>query len=192
MTAREVNFDGLVGPTHNYAGLSYGNLAASSNKGRVSNPKGGALEGISKMRHLMGLGMTQGVLPPHDRPALSYLRALGYSGSDSEIIANAFHENPILMANLTSASAMWTANAATVTPRYDAKDGRTHFTAANLAAMFHRSIEPDTTSRILESIFPSGDRFAHHAHLPGGVHFGDEGAANHNRLAAEYGESNTY
>ena len=26
--AYEVNFDGLVGPTHNYAGLSYGNVAS--------------------------------------------------------------------------------------------------------------------------------------------------------------------
>ena len=26
--AVEVNFDGLVGPTHNYAGLSYGNVAS--------------------------------------------------------------------------------------------------------------------------------------------------------------------
>ena len=26
MSAREVNFDGLVGPTHNYGGLAHGNL----------------------------------------------------------------------------------------------------------------------------------------------------------------------
>ena len=186
MSAREVNFDGLVGPTHNYAGLSYGNLAASTNKGRVSNPKGGALEGLQKMRRLMGSGMVQGVLPPQDRPALHVLRGLGYSGSDAEIISKAFAENPVLMANLSSASCMWTANAATITPKWDAKDSRTHFTPANLAAMYHRSIEPVTTGRILKAIFPEGDRFAHHPHLEGGVHFGDEGAANHNRLCADY------
>ena len=30
---REINFDGIVGPSHNYAGLSLGNLAATRNAG---------------------------------------------------------------------------------------------------------------------------------------------------------------
>jgi succinylarginine dihydrolase len=30
MKSCEVNFDGLVGPTHNYGGLSYGNVASQS------------------------------------------------------------------------------------------------------------------------------------------------------------------
>ncbi|MBW8898636.1 MAG: N-succinylarginine dihydrolase, partial [Massilia sp.] len=29
--AREFNFDGLVGPSHNYAGLSFGNVASFNN-----------------------------------------------------------------------------------------------------------------------------------------------------------------
>jgi succinylarginine dihydrolase len=33
-TAVEANADGLIGPTHSYAGLSPGNLASSLNKGR--------------------------------------------------------------------------------------------------------------------------------------------------------------
>lgn len=188
MRWNEVNFDGLVGPTHNYAGLSYGNVASSSNKGDIANPREGALQGLDKMRHLMSLGMTQGLLPPQDRPHLATLRALGFSGSDKDILNAAWRSSPELLANMMSASCMWTANAATITPSPDSNDGRTHFTAANLTAMFHRSIESTVTSRILEAIFPDGEHFAHHNPLPGGVHMGDEGAANHNRFCADYGD----
>ncbi|MFC3051749.1 N-succinylarginine dihydrolase [Kordiimonas pumila] len=185
---QEVNFDGLVGPVHNYAGLSYGNVASASNKGLVANPLEGVLEGLEKARFLSGLGMVQGVLPPHDRPHISTLRKHGFSGSDAEILAAAWRENPALIRNVTSASTMWTANAATVSPSPDTADGRVHFTPANLAAMYHRSIEAPTTARILQAMFPEGQNFAHHAPLEGGTHMGDEGAANHNRFCAEYGE----
>ncbi|UTW60090.1 N-succinylarginine dihydrolase [Kordiimonas sp. SCSIO 12603] len=186
---QEVNFDGLVGATHNYAGLSYGNVASAKHKGMVANPREGALQGLDKMQHLRDLGMTQGILPPHDRPHISTLRNLGFTGTDAEILVNAYRANPALVANLSSSSTMWTANAATVTPAPDAADGRTHFTPANLAAMYHRSIEAPTTGRILAAMFPEGERFAHHAPIPGGVHMGDEGAANHNRFCADYGEA---
>ena len=189
MSWQEVNFDGLVGLSHNYAGLSYGNVASAKNKGGVANPKEGALQGLGKMQHLRSLGMVQGLLPPHDRPHLSTLRSLGYTGSDAEILVKAWTDSPALIRNLSSASTMWTANAATVSPSPDTTDGRTHFTAANLASMYHRSIEADTTARVLAAIFPEGDRFAHHAPLEGGVHMGDEGAANHNRFCADYGEA---
>lgn len=185
---QEINFDGLVGPVHNYAGLSYGNVASASNKGLVANPLEGVLQGLEKAQHLRGLGMIQGVLPPHDRPHLRTLRMHGFTGSDAEILASAWKENPALVRNVTSAATMWTANAATVTPSADSGDGRTHFTPANLAAMYHRSIEAPTTGRILKAIFPQGDRFAHHDALEGGTHMGDEGAANHNRFCADYGE----
>lgn len=188
MAWNEVNFDGIVGPVHNYAGLSYGNVASASNKGNVANPLEGVLQGLEKAQHLRGLGMTQGVLPPHDRPHLATLRAHGFTGTDAEIITKAWQENPALIRNVTSSATMWTANAATVTPSPDTEDGRTHFTAANLAAMYHRSIEGETTSRILRVMFPEGDRFAHHGPLEGGTHMGDEGAANHNRFCADYGE----
>ena len=135
---REVNFDGLVGLSHNYAGLSYGNIASASNEGQVSKPREGVLQGLGKMRALLELGMIQGLLPPHDRPHLPTLRALGFTGSDEAIISRAAREAPELLNNVSSASTMWTANAATVSPRPDTPDGRTHFTAANLAAMFHR------------------------------------------------------
>jgi succinylarginine dihydrolase len=83
---------------------------------------------------------------------------------------------------------MWTANAATVSPSPDTADGRVHFTAANLNNKFHRSIEHPTTSRLLKAMFPDEARFAHHAALPGSPQFGDEGAANHTRFCARYGE----
>ena len=50
MRAREINFDGLVGPSHNYAGLSPGNLASARNAGAISYPRAAALQGIEKMR----------------------------------------------------------------------------------------------------------------------------------------------
>jgi succinylarginine dihydrolase len=49
MNAHEVNFDGIVGPTHNYAGLSYGNVASMKHKLSASNPRRAALEGLEKM-----------------------------------------------------------------------------------------------------------------------------------------------
>ncbi|WND01466.1 N-succinylarginine dihydrolase [Temperatibacter marinus] len=188
MTVHEVNFDGLIGPTHNYAGLSYGNLAATGNKGNISNPLEGVLQGIDKMMHVRSLGLVQGLFPPVDRPSLRVLRELGFKGSDEEMLVSAWTTSPELVLNLMSASSMWTANAATVTPFSDSEDGRTHFTAANLAAMYHRSTEHPTTARMLKTIFSDESRFVHHTPLPGGTHMGDEGAANHNRFCADYGE----
>ncbi|GAB4571461.1 MAG: N-succinylarginine dihydrolase [Rhodothalassiaceae bacterium] len=185
--AFEVNFDGLVGPTHNYAGLSYGNIAATKNALTLADPRAAALEGLAKMRRLMALGLLQGVLPPHERPHVPTLRRLGFTGSDRAVLETAMREAPALVRNVASASAMWTANAATVTPSADSADGRVHFTPANLVAMFHRSIEPPVTGRILKAIFPEGRHFAHHEPLPAAPHFGDEGAANHNRLAGRHG-----
>ena len=189
MSAVEANFDGLIGPTHNYAGLSFGNLASAANADMEANPKEAALQGLAKMKFMADLGLLQGVLPPHQRPHLPSLRALGFAGSDAEIIAKAAIEAPGILRNVSAAAAMWTANAATVSPSADTADGRTHFTPANLAAMFHRSIEPATTGRVLKAIFADEDHFAHHDALPGGVHFGDEGAANHNRFCTDYGEA---
>ncbi len=188
MTYHEYNFDGLIGPTHNYAGLSFGNIASATNKGAASNPKEAALQGLAKMRAAMALGLKQGFLPPQDRPHLKTLRALGFSGSDKEIIEKAAKSEPQLLANCYAASSMWTANAATVAPSPDTGDGKAHFTPANLAANFHRSIEADTTARVLRHIFSDEKFFAQHPSLPGAMHFGDEGAANHGRLCESHGE----
>ncbi|MBU3057989.1 N-succinylarginine dihydrolase [Pseudomonas indica] len=189
MKAYEVNFDGLVGPTHNYGGLSYGNVASQSNSQAVSSPKEAALQGLAKMKALMAMGFKQGVLAPQERPDVVALRSLGFSGSDAEVIQKAAKEAMPLLAACSSASSMWTANACTVSPSADTADGRVHFTAANLNCKFHRSIEHPTTSRVLGAMFADPRHFAHHAALPAVSQFGDEGAANHTRFCKSYGEA---
>jgi len=191
VTHREVNFDGLIGPTHNYAGLSFGNLASLKNKGAASNPRAAVLQGIAKMRAVRALGLTQGFLPPQDRPHLKTLRALGFLGTDRQIIEKAA-AHPEILANCYAASCMWTANAGTVAPSPDTADGKVHFTPANLAGNFHRSIEAPTTARVLTHIFAGERFFVHHPVLPGGVHFGDEGAANHGRLSVSPGDKGVH
>lgn len=185
----EVNFDGLVGPTHNYGGLSYGNVASQSNSQQGSNPREAARQGLAKMKALMELGFTQGVLAPQERPDVAALRRLGFAGSDAEVIAQAARDAMPLLVASCSASSMWVANAATVSPSADTVDGRVHFTAANLNCKFHRSIEHPTTSRVLQAMFADPAHFAHHEALPAVAQFGDEGAANHTRLCRDYGEA---
>lgn len=187
MSAREVNFDGLVGPTHNYGGLAHGNLASAANEGLTSNPREAALQGLAKMRTLLGMGLLQAALPPHERPHTPSLRKMGFSGDDAAVLAAAGRASPVLLANVASASAMWTANAATVSPSADAGDGRVHLTPANLSAHFHRAIEAETTTRVLRTIFKDQRRFVVHDPVPFAT-FGDEGAANHCRLSASHGE----
>ena len=185
--AVEVNFDGLIGPSHNYGGLSDGNLASARNAGDVSNPREAAVQGLEKMRTLVRAGLLQGVLPPLARPSFDLLAAAGFSGTDAQIIEAAARTSPRLLKAAYSASSMWTANAATVSPSADTGDGRLHFTPANLSTMLHRSLEhPDTTATLI-SIFPGEDRFAVHGALPAHADFADEGAANHVRLSAEHG-----
>ncbi|WP_423187108.1 N-succinylarginine dihydrolase [Alishewanella sp. d11] len=189
MQAYEANFDGLVGPTHNYAGLSLGNVASLNNARNHSSPKQAAKQGLQKMKALHDLGMVQGVLAPQERPDLNALRRLGFTGSDSEVIRAAADQAPEILRAVCSASSMWTANAATVSPSADTADGRVHFTPANLTNKFHRSLEPTTTGRILKAMFANEQYFAHHQHLPDNDHFGDEGAANHTRLCSDYAKS---
>ena len=184
----EMNFDGLIGSTHNYAGLSEGKLASTNNAKLVSHPRQAAKEGLAKMFRLHQLGLKQGVLLPQERLHMPTLRHLGFTGSDSEVIAKVSSSAPHLLAMCYSASSMWAANAATVSPSADTADGRVHFTPANLKSMFHRSIEAETTSRLLKVIFNNSACFAHHDALRGGAHLGDEGAANHNRLCSNYGD----
>jgi succinylarginine dihydrolase (EC 3.-.-.-) len=147
MKSYEVNFDGLVGPTHNYGGLSYGNVASQSNSQQGSNPREAARQGLAKMKALADMGFKQGVLAPQERPDVAALRRLGFSGSDAEVIQRAAKEAMPLLVASCSASSMWVANAATVSPSADTADGRVHFTAANLNCKYHRSIEHPTTSR---------------------------------------------
>jgi succinylarginine dihydrolase len=187
MTAVEASYDGLIGPTHNYAGLSPGNFASERHAGLAARPKEAALQGLAKMRRLLDLGLTQGVLPPQERPAIWRLRELGFAGSDEAILAAAWAGDPALVARVSSASSMWAANAATVSPSPDAADGRLHATPANLLSMPHRAIESVETFRALKAAFPDEARFAIHPPLPAHADFADEGAANHIRLCSAHG-----
>ena len=157
--AREFNFDGLVGPSHNYAGLSFGNVASFNNVKSASNPKQAALQGLAKMRALAQRGFAQALLPPQDRPNFRLLRSLGFSGSDADVLAKAYKESPVILACAYSASPMWTANAATVSPSADTGDGRVHFTPANLNNKLHRAFEHTQSARSLRAIFADQKHF---------------------------------
>ena len=170
MTLAEVNFDGIVGPSHNYAGLSLGNLAATRNQGKTAYPRAAALQGLAKMRHNMALGLTQGFFVPLPRPDDAWPEEMALDASS----------DLALIAAQWSASSMWTANAATVSPAPDTADGRCHLSVANLVSMPHRSLEwPDTLAQ-LRLAFADQQHFAVHGPVP--PCFGDEGAANHMRL----------
>lgn len=188
MKTTEVNFDGIVGPTHNYGGLAFGNLASEANAQRVSNPKAAALQGLKKMHLLMQLGVPQAVLPPHERPALSFLKNLGFTGSNAQILKTAYQTNPVLFGASCSASSMWVANAATVTPSVDSIDGRVHITPANLISNLHRALEAQINFDILRIIFSDKQYFSVHAPLYSYLDFSDEGAANHVRVCKTYGD----
>ena len=141
------------------------------------------------MKALADLGIAQGVIAPQERPDIASLRRLGFTGTDANVLAMAAKQAPAIFQACCSASSMWTANAATVSPSADTRDGRIHFTPANLTNKYHRSLEPQVTGKILQATFSNQEHFCHHAHLPDNEHFGDEGAANHTRLCSEYAET---
>jgi succinylarginine dihydrolase len=180
----EINFDGLIGPTHNYAGLSQGNLASQKHLNETSNPQAAALQGLDKMRLIMDQGIPQGFFLPHERPHLRTLRALGFGGTDEEVINQAAKQNPALLKNVYSASSMWAANAATFSPSIDSYDQNIHITPANLNSMFHRSIEHEFTKTQLELMF--GGIAQVHKPIKNISGYGDEGAANHLRVSAQH------
>ncbi|MGQ0589840.1 MAG: N-succinylarginine dihydrolase [Sphingosinicella sp.] len=178
MALVEINFDGIIGPSHNYAGLSLGNLASAANRGMVARPRAAALQGLAKMRHNLGLGLAQGIFLPHPRPNRVWLESLGATVEDAP---------DSLRPAAFSASAMWAANAATVSPAPDTIDGRCHLTPANLRTMAHRSHEWPATLAQLRLAFADASHFALHNPVPPA--FGDEGAANHMRLAPSHDAS---
>ncbi|MBO9518566.1 MAG: N-succinylarginine dihydrolase [Porphyrobacter sp.] len=176
MSLVEINFDGIVGPSHNYAGLSLGNLAATAHAGDISYPRAAALQGLEKMRGNMALGLTQGFFAPLPRPNVAWLETIAVDAATDRA----------LYATGWSASSMWTANAATVSPAPDTADGRCHLSVANLVTMAHRSHEWPDTLRQLQLAFADQRHFAVHGPAP--PCFGDEGAANHMRLTSAHGE----
>ncbi|WP_369027100.1 N-succinylarginine dihydrolase [Qipengyuania sp. RANM35] len=171
----EINFDGIVGPSHNYAGLSLGNIASASHKGDPSYPRAAALQGVAKMRGNMERGLAQGYLLPLPRPNYGLLRELAVDPQNDRA----------LLAAAWSASSMWTANAATVSPAPDTVDGRCHLTPANLVTMIHRAQEWRDTQAQLKIAFGDERHFAVHDAIP--PTFGDEGAANHMRFCEGHG-----
>ena len=174
----EVNFDGIVGPSHNYAGLSMGNIASAKHRGNTSYPKAAALQGLAKMRGNLARFGHQGFLLPLPRPNTGLLAALGATGEGVD---------PALVAASYSASSMWTANAATVSPAPDTPDGKCHLTPANLVTMLHRGQEWPDTQRQLQIAFADPAHFTVHGAVP--PSYGDEGAANHMRLCENHGEA---
>ncbi|MFC3909456.1 N-succinylarginine dihydrolase [Legionella dresdenensis] len=189
MKVTELNIDGLVGPTHHYAGLSAGNIASTSNAHTRSNPQAAALQGIAKMRMLHKLGIPQALFPPHQRPNLELLHQCGFSGSPEQQITKAHKQAPEILSACYSASSMWTANAATVSASNDTSNNRVHFTAANLVSNLHRHQEAGFSRKLLQTIFSNPEYFQHHPVLPGSVSTGDEGAANHTRLCKSHSAS---
>ena len=188
-SAQEINFDGIIGPTHHFGGYSQGNLASIQHAAQSSHPKAAALQGLQKMKLLADLGIPQAVLPPRMRPSLSVLRALGFKGSDKEVFLEATRSSPRLIHYLSSSASMWAANLGTVSPSTDTEDGRFHITAANLQSQFHRSVESEEAFRLTKLLFPDEKLFAVHPPLPKGGGFGDEGAANHTRFCTHYSDS---
>ncbi|MFN7452561.1 MAG: N-succinylarginine dihydrolase [Alphaproteobacteria bacterium] len=186
MISHEWQFDGLVGPSHNYAGLASGNLASKRNAWAVSNPRKAALQGLEKMQFVQSLGLKQGFLPPHPRPVIAALRARGFAGNDAKILEDAHAKAPELLAAVYSSAFMWVANAATVSASSDTVDGKLHLTPANLISHFHRSLEPRFSTRLLRHIFADSRYFTVHDPLPASGDFADEGAANHMRVAAQH------
>ncbi len=188
MKAVEINFDGIIGPTHHYGGLSFGNVASKQFRYQISSPRQAALEGLAKMKLLSDRGVSQAVLPPHHRPDLEFLRSQGYSGEAEQIIQKVFRDDPELLSTASSASSMWAANAATVSPSVETSDGKVHFTPANLISKRHRSIEPQFTRKVFKKIFSDSDYFTIHHPLPATAEFADEGAANHLRICSSHSE----
>lgn len=176
----EVNFDGLIGPTYN-DGLAAG-VAPSQRAGSTTNPRAAALAGLAKIRLARSLGLRQAVLPPHPRPNIPWLRRIGFRGGDEQVLRAAAEGDGMWLRLSSNPSSMWAANAATVAPSSDTRDGRVHIAVANLQHMLHRAQEAEVTHAVLAAIFRDDARFAVHEPLPAVSQLGDEGAANTLRL----------
>ncbi|MFI4875339.1 MAG: N-succinylarginine dihydrolase [Blastopirellula sp. JB062] len=184
--AIEVNFDGLLGPTHHFGGLSAGNLASLSHRHQSSSPRRAALEGLEKMKTVAQLGVRQALFPPQRRPNFDFLRQQGFDGERRRVIEEVARRRPELLSVAYSASSMWTANAATVSPSADTADQRVHLTPANLLSMPHRKIETRQTTKMLQEIFADERHFVVHPPLEDRHEWSDEGAANQTRLCQRH------
>ena len=185
MATTEISFEGIPGPSHSFGGLAYGDFAAMASAGKKSNPRMAAKQCIQKIRLLVERGVPVIILPPHERPALWFLRNIGYRGEDSQILQTVTESATWLLPVIYSSSGMWCANAATVIPSADAADALCHVVVANLAANLHRSLEPQFVLKVLQRILPESAGFDVQPCIPGNVNLWDEGAANHLRVAQD-------
>ena len=192
MRVIEGNIDGLVGPTHHYAGMALGNIASHTHAGGVSNPRAAALQGLEKMRRVASYGIPQLVMPPHPRPYAPLLRSLGFTGEVPAMLAEAVRVAPHLLSYLCSSSGMWAANAATITPSRCADDERVHLTPANLLSTPHRAIEGVFSAHFLRRAFANAAHFTVHDPLLSTPLMADEGAANHMRLQTPDGDVHVF
>jgi succinylarginine dihydrolase len=184
----EANFDGLVGPSHHYGGLGVGNLASLGSQNTPSHPRGAALQGLEKMRAVANLGVPQFFLPPCQRPNIQWLRHLGFGGSDADVLKSVADADVRLLSAAWSSAFMWTANAATVTPSMDSRDGQLHVSVANLTSNLHRQQESGERYDQLVQILSKVPNAVVHRPLPSSYPLRDEGAANHMRLSGEAGQ----
>ena len=176
MKSHPLYIDGLVGPTHYYGGLSFGNRASMSSRSRISSPKQAALQGLLKMKMIMDMGGKQAILPPHARPDLQFLHECGYKGHKKKVLNDVIKSSPSLLLSAFSSSFMWVANIGVLSPSFSTGDGKVHITPANLGATVHRHIEPQFSAKLLKMLFKEGHKFVHHD--PVVKCFSDEGAAN--------------
>ena len=182
MKPREVHIEMLSGPTHLHGGLSFGNIASSANRLKISSPKRAALQSLEKMKLLHDLGARALIFPPQPRPDFDFLLSLGFSGSKTEIIKHAYETAPQALFQATSSAMMWMANAASSTPSQDSSDKKVHISIANLAADAHRSIEAAFSYKMFKKVFHNTKYFTIHPPLPACYELFDEGAANHTRF----------
>jgi succinylarginine dihydrolase len=180
----EVQVDGLSGPTHHFGGLSLGNLASTAHAQKPAHPRAAALQGLEKMRRVFHCGVAQAWIPPLLRPDIAFLRRVGLSGSDGEVLAAAAQE-PALLPIAASSAFMWAANCATVIPACDSADNSCHIIMANLQAMAHRTLEGPQRAAQWRRLFAQVPSVKIHEPLPLLVALGDEGAANHSRIVAD-------
>ncbi len=115
-----VNFDGIPGPTHNYAGLARGNLAAERNARTGREPARGCAAGTRQGARARGPRLRAGraAAARASRHRTRCARSAS-PARDADIVARAATDAPQLLAACSSAAAMWTANAATVSPSAD-------------------------------------------------------------------------
>lgn len=182
----ETQWDGLVGPTHHYAGLGHGNVASHKHALSVSNPRAAALQGLEKMRMVAELGIPQFIVPPPERPNNYFLQAVGLDKYTGALEGFSSNEQRLISA-AWSAAYIWRANMATVTPACDTIDGQLHITPANLLSTLHRPQEASENYLFLSKIF-QGNAVVHGA-LPSSMMLADEGAANHMRFSGGYGQA---